>query len=506
MMNDNLKIAVNSVIIFIRLCVMTFVGLFMSRVVLDALGASDYGLYNVVGGIVTLLYIVNTAMLSTTYRYIAFEVGKKENGNPQKVFSASFYIHGCFSIIILLLGLIVGDWYIHNYLNIDQTKISDALFVYHISLLTTAVSTLLIPYQGLIVAFEKFTVNAIIDVTCNIIKFVIILLFIYSASNKLRTYSIILMLTTFFSSIIYLLYSYKNFYKIVKLKFLSDFKLYKEMLSYAFWTLFGAVAIIGKDQGGKLLINYFFGTLVNAAYAVATQLEALIVTFARSLSHAAVPQITKNFSGGNKNRSITLTSYISKYTYILMLFIAFPALLNMDWLLSLWLVDVPSGASLFCKLIILNALLSCLGEGIPALVNATGNIKVYQIIYQTFNFLGLPIAFVFFKIGFGQYSISIIYCLITFLCVFVRIYLLKRIFDFDVISLVKISYYRVLIISIPLILYYYFYNDSGISMIQHLLGILGAEIFLILIIVLLGLDRREWEMVKRTVNRAKHRN
>ena len=501
-MNDNLKIAVNSSVIFIRLVVISLVGIISSRYVLDALGASDFGLYNVVGSVVTLLNVFNSAMLSTTYRYIAFEIGKRDEGNPNKVFNACFAIHACFALFIVGLGFIVGDWYIDNYLNVDFSKIDDAHFVFHISIITTAVSTLLVPFQGLIVAFEKFTVNAIIDILTTLLRFAVILLFIYSEGNRLRIYSVIMFCCYTLSSLAYYTYCLCRFRRIIRPRIIREVKIYKEMLSYAFWTMIGAVAIVGKTQGSKILINYFFGTIVNAAYAIATQLESFILTFARSLSNAAIPQITKNFSGGNKGRSIKLTSYISKYTFILMSLVAFPVILEMDFLLGLWLKEVPDGSVIFCKLIVLNGLLSCLGEGIPALVNATGNIKTYQIVYQTFNFLGLPIAFIVYKLGYSPYSLLVVYCIINFLCAFVRVFLLKRIFDFDVKQFVRTSYLRVFYISIPLCICYLFYDSSNFSTIQHVLGLLFAAVFVIVSVSLLGLDSQERPLVKSTIIRV----
>ena len=501
-MDNNKKIALNSVIIFVRLCVVSLVGLIASRLVLDALGASDFGLYNVVGSIVTLLNVFNTAMLSTTYRYIAYEVGKKDGGEPNKVFNACFAIHACFAIFILVLGLGVGDWYINNYLNVDPGKISDAHFVFHASLITAVLSTLLVPYNGLIVAFEKFSINAVIDVVTNLIRLVAIVLFIYSDGNRLRLYSIILLLCHTISSLSYFVYSLVKHRAIIKFTIVKELEIYKGMFSYAFWTLFGAVAIIGKAQGSKILINYFFGTLVNAAYAVANQIEGFVLNFAKSLSNAAIPQITKNYSGGNSKRSLKLACYISKYTFFLMSLVAFPVILELDFLLGLWLKEVPVGATIFCKLVILNALLGCLGEGIPALVNATGNIKIYQLVYQTFNFLGLPIAFIFYKLGYNQYSIIIIYCIITFLCAFVRLFLLKRIFNFDIGLFIKKSYSKILYVSIPLVIAYLLYDPSTFTVIGHLVGFALAEIYLIGMILLFGTDEEERPMIKQYVESA----
>jgi O-antigen/teichoic acid export membrane protein len=492
---DNKKIAVNSIIIFARLCVRTLIGLIASRMVLDALGASDYGLYNVVGGIVVFLNIINSAMLSTTYRYIAFEVGKGAEGNPNSVFNASFVIHICFGLLLLIFGMLIGDWYVNNYLNVEPGKLDDALFVLHISLLTTAISTFHVPFQGLLVAYEKFAVNAVIDILTNVLNLTLLFAFIYTDGNRLRTYSLLMMTCTVFSATLYILYCAKKYWTVVKFKISHDIEMYKSMFSYAFWTLLGAVAIIGKTQGSKVLINFFFGTVVNAAYAIGCQIENMIQTFARSLSQSAIPQITKNFSGGNSKRSVKLTCYISKYTFLLMSIVAYPAFLEIDFLLNLWLKEVPEGTVVFCKLIMLNGLLGCLGEGIPALVNATGNIRTYQIVYQTCNFLGLPIAYICFKLGYNQYSIMVVYCIVTFLIAFVRLYLLKRIFNFDVAQFVNISYLKILYVSVPLVIAYILYDSSNFPVWGHVLGLGGAVAFLFMVIYLFGLDKEERKII-----------
>lgn len=495
-MNGNKKIAVNSVVIFARLCITSVIGIFTSRIVLDALGASDYGLYNVVGGIVTLLNVVNTAMLSTTYRYIAFEVGKKNKGNTNKIFNVSLLIHALFSIFILVVGLIVGTWYVNNYLNIPIGKISDAHFVLRISLITSAVSTLLVPYQGLLVAYEKFMVNAVIDVVSCVLRLVVLLLFIYSPDNRLRLYSLIMMGYTTLVATMYVCYSVRKFYDTIKLRLYKDIALVKDMMSFALWTLFGAVASIGKTQGSALLINFFYGTLVNAAYAVANQIESFILMFARSLNNAAIPQITKNFSGGNRDRSVLLTSYISKYTFLLMCFAAFPVLMEMDFLLNLWLKDVPEGAVVFCNLMVLGGLIGCLGEGIPALINATGNIRTYQIIFHTFNLLGLPIAYLFFKKGYDAYMILVVYCVVYLLSAILRLFLLKYLYKFDIRMLINKSYVRILLVSIPLIAYYILLNNLSTSVFGHLSNMFFAEVYLGVVILLLGLDKVEKQKLK----------
>lgn len=495
-MDSNKLIAYNSIVIFIRLCVVSVVSLACSRFVLDALGASDYGLYNVVGGIVTLLNVVNSSMMSTTYRFIAFELGKKENSLLNKVFNTCFSIHACFSILIIIFGIIIGDWYIENHLNVEVGKVADALFIFHISLATAAVNTLLVPFQGTLVAYERFSAIAIIDILVNLFKFLAIVALIYSEGNRLRIYSVIMLLCILLNSGGYFLYCWKKYRDVVKVTFSADMAVLKDMLSFALWTLFGACANISKVQGCAIIINLFFGTLVNAAFAIANQVESFILLFARSLNNAAIPQITKSFSVGDKQRSIVLTSYISKYTFILMCLVAFPVMLEMDFLLGLWLKDVPQGTSTFCRLIVLGGLLDCLGAGIPALVNATGKIRNYQIILHCFTLLGLPISYVLYKIGYGQYTISVVYCIIIGTSAILRLYLLKRLYRIDISIILRKSYTKIFYMFLPLFAFYMFYDTSSTTFFGHVFGGILAEIFLVAIIIFIGMETNERKMVR----------
>lgn len=490
-MNENRRIALNSIIIFVRLVVTSLIGLLSSRIVLDALGASDYGLYNVVGGIVTVLNVFNTAMLSTSYRFIAVEMGKIEKGHVNKVFNTCFLIHAGFALLILLVGSIVGEWYIDNYLNVAEGKLPDARFVFYVSIITTAISTLLIPYQGLITSYEKFNVLAIRDIITKVLLFGAIYFLLYNDINRIRLYACIQLGYNLLFNGSFFIYCKRAFKDDTRLKLNAELKIVREMFSFGLWTLFGAVASIGRTQGCVLLINFFFGSIVNAAYAIAAQLNTFIETFARSLNNAAIPQITKNFSSGNSGRSMFLTSYISKYTFILMSLIAFPVILEMDFLLGIWLKQVPNGAPTFCRLMVLGGLLGTLGEGIPALVNATGNIKVYQIVYHTFNLLGLPVAWFLFKMGYNQFTILIVYCVIYFFSTFVRLFLLKRIYKFDINAIVRISYVRILIMSVPLAAFYFLYDSSQYTPVFHFIGIVISVVFFLVIVACFGMNNGE---------------
>lgn len=489
-MNENKRIAFNSIIIYLRLCVVSLISIILSRVILDALGASDFGLYNVVGGIVLLLNVINSSMTSTTYRYLAFEIGKKDDGNPNKIFNTSRIIHFAFAALIVAIGEPIGEFYIVNYLNVNPESIPDAQFVFRLSIVAAAVNTIFVPNQGLLVAYEKFKATALIDIFSNIAKLGLILLFIYSDTNRIRLYSVIMLSYTIINSIAYFLYCKKYHNNVVFYKFNKDKELYKEMLSFSGWTLFGALANVGKNQGSAIVINYFFGTLINAAYAVAYQIETFIMMFARSLGSAAVPQTTKSFSAGDIQRSISLTSRISKYTFILMSLISFPVIIETDFLLGLWLKDVPEGASQFCQLIILANLIGCLGEGIPNLINACGKVKTYQIVVHTILISGLPISFFLYYLGYNQYTICIVYCLINFINSFVKLIMLHRVVKFDIYEFMKISHLRIFLMAIPLVIYFIFIPTQT-SLIGHCLNLVGAFIYFLIILWLLGLDEIE---------------
>lgn len=504
-MNDNKKIAVNSIINFIQLCVITLIGLISSRIVLDALGASDYGLYNVVGGIVALLNFLNTAMTTTTFRFVAFELGKKENGNVNKVFNTVFLIHAAIAALILIVGFAIGFWYINNYLNVAPGKLPDARFVFTVSIITTAISTLMVPYQGLLTAYEKFSVNAIINIVADIFKFALILIFIYSDSSRIRVYSLIMAAYVVVQNGSTFLYCFKKFFHVIKFHLYKDSGLLKEILSFTGWIMVGAGASMAETQGTSVVVNYFFGTIVNAGFAVANTVKSFVSMFSRNLSKAAIPQITKNFSGGNKGRSINLACYISKYTVILMLVVAFPIIMEMDFLLGLWLKEVPENASLFCSLTIIIVLLGGMGEGIYSLISASGKIKKFQLINGTLSISGLPIAFIAYKLGAPAYSILIVYCIVTLVCIFTRLILIKTELGFSISPFFKISYLRVFTICLPLIIVYTFYNPSQFGMLGHVTGLVLSELFLIVVVWIVGLEKREKRMVEDLIKSVLYR-
>ncbi len=500
-MNDNSKIFKNSAILYLRLLITSIIGLFTSRIIIQSLGASDFGLYAVVGGLVTIMAFLNIVMTSTTYRYIAFEIGKGDIEGVKKVFNISLVIHLCLALAVVIFAETLGEFYIRNYLNILASKVSDALFVFRFSVIAIFFSVVSIPYQGLITAQEKFSVQAIIEIIRSLLALCVAVTLIYYLGNRLRLYAILTAIILMAPPLLYFLYSKKKYSEIVRWRFQRDKNKYKEMISFSGWIMIGAGASIGKVQGAALFINSFFGTILNASFGIASQVNNLIMMFSQNLGQAAIPQITKSFSSGNTDRTIILVSYISKYSFFLMLLPSLPILLETDYLLTLWLGEVPKYTSLFCQLMIINALVDCLMSGIPAAIQATGKIKYFQIILSTTSLISLPISYLLLKLGCPPSSILITYIFTASVNVVICQILLKRLINFDVKHFLKTAYLKifyVLIFISPVFIFKSLFQDGLIRFI--FLSFFSVILFFTAVYIV-GLEQKEKELIRETIKR-----
>lgn len=421
-MNDNKRIAFNTTILYLKLIISIIVGLYTSRLVLQALGASDFGLYSVVGGIVTLLNTIGITMSCTSYRYLSVELGKGEYGNINKIYNTILTIHLVLAFLLLLLGGIVGTWYVNNYLNVVEGKHPDALFVLYASLLTTSFYVVSIPSNGLIVAREKFLFTSVVEIIQFLFKLAVIALFLMDyEGNRLKLYAIFMAVAQLIQPVTYTLYCYLYDKVVTKWAFNSCWADYKEIIIFTWWLLCGAVCVMGNNQGAAVVINLFFGTLVNAAYGIAMQVQNYILMFVRNLVQATSPQIMKNYGSGNEDRSLMLVYKISKYCFLVMLLIAIPTIVSIQEVLKLWLGNVPLYTDVFIVLLLVNGLVACLNSGFDALIQASGKIRKNQIGYSLINISLIPIIYVLYKLGCPCYvnvqvMIVLSVCTILFQC------------------------------------------------------------------------------------------
>lgn len=490
-MSENRKIAKNSGILYIRLIIISIIGLFSSRIVLQNLGASDFGLYNVVGGIVVMINILNTAMISTSFRYIAFEMGRGNTAGINQVFNISLVLHSLLALIVIVLAETIGVYYINHYLNVPADRLADAVFVFRLSVLATVFSIVSVPYQGLITAQEEFSVRSGIEIILVVLRLAAAFALIYYGANRLRLYAVLTSIAIALTSIMYMVYCRAKYAAMVRWHFNRDLTKYKEMVDFGGWILIGAAACIGKVQGAALIINWFFGTLVNAPFAIANQVNQMVLMFTQNLGQAAIPQITKSYSSGNTDRTMQLVCYMNKYSFFLMLIPALPILLETEFLLDLWLDKVPPYTVIFCRLMIGNALIDCLMASISAAVQATGRIKFYQIAQSVISLFCLPVAYMLFNWGYPPYAILVVYIIASAINVVLCQFVLQKLIHFDVKRLVKASYLKILYVVIcvsPLFLVNNLFNQS---MSRFMLVSLAALIWSGIVVFLLGLEPKE---------------
>jgi len=504
-MSDNKKIAKNSIILYFRLIVTSTLGLIVTRIVVRNLGVSDYGLYSVVGSIVIMMQFLNTVMVSTTYRYIAYELGREEGKYVNKVFNISLSIHIAIIFIVIILAETIGVWYINNHLNVDPNKISDAFFVFHFSVLATVINIFSIPFQGLITAMEKFSVRASIEILRSVIKLGFVIMLAFYIGNKLRFYAVLMAILTFIASSLFVLYCKKKYTHLSKWHPHWDWEKNKEMFAFSGWTMIGAAAHMGKNMGSPLIINYFFGTILNAAFGIANQLNRFLMMFSKSLGQAAIPQIIKSYSGGNQKRTLNLVAYIGKYSFFLLFFPALPVLLETKFLIKLWIGEIPDYTVIFCKLMIINALIESLTSGIPAAVQATGKIKWFQIINSSILLMGLPITYLLFRMGFLPYTIQIVYICSTVTYSCINIILLKIIINFNVLYLMKTSYLRAFLVVLFILPLFFLHSLFQESILRFFLSATLSVCYYLTIIYFVGFEKKEKGLLNKSIVSLKNK-
>lgn len=503
-MTDNSKIFKNSIILFSRLLFTSVIGLFTSRFVIRSLGVSDFGLYSVVGSVVVMMAFLNTVMTSTTFRYIAFEIGKGNYPGINKVFNISLVIHLGLALLALIFTETIGVYYVNNYLNVEAGKLADALFVLRFSTYTAIFSIVNVPYQGLLIAQENFAVQAIIEIIRSVLGFLVAAALFCYMGDRLKLYALLVAIVNIVPVLLSFVYCKCKYKEIVKWNFQRGKYKYKEMLEFSAWIMIGAAACIGQTTGSALIINAFFGTVLNAAFGIANQVNSVVMIFSRNLAQAAIPQITKSFSSGNTDRTTNLAAYVSKYTMFLMLLPALPILLETDFLLTLWLGKLPPYTVVFCQLMIINALIGTLSSGLPAVVQAIGKIKYFQLVLSTTSLLSLPIAYILFNAGFPPSAILLAFITTAVINVVLWQILLKKIVSFDVVFFIRTVYLKILYVAVFIIPLFGIRELFPAGFSRFIFFSLSAVVWLLTVIYFVGTEKKEktifLEIVKTHLN------
>lgn len=401
------------------------VGLYTSRVVLNVLGVSDYGVYNVVGGIVNMLAFFNVGMMGATQRFISYELGKGDNQRLNTTFCTSVITHIIIAIIIIVIAEVIGVWLLNTRLNIPEGRMFAANCVLQLSIITFSFSVLIIPFNSCIIAHEHMNIYAYVSIIEALLKLGIAICLMFATIDHLILYASLILSVQLIVNIIYYIYCKRNFNE-CDFYFVWDKPLLKQMFSFAGWGMLGNTGFTFKDQGSNIILNLFFGTTINAARGVATQVNGIINSFAANFSMAMNPQITKLYAAGKIEESMKLVYAGSRFTFFLLSLIVVPFLINSNYILHLWLGIVPDYTNVFVYIILIGSLIYSLAHTVATAIHATGNVKWLQISLSTILLLELPIAYIVLKFG-GQPHYALLPSLFTIpLSVLARFIILKH--------------------------------------------------------------------------------
>jgi O-antigen/teichoic acid export membrane protein len=445
MQEVNKRIAKNTVIVYIRLFVTMIVGLITSRYVLQALGASDFGLYNVVAGVLAMITFISGSMSATTTRYINFEMGK-EGGNVNRIFNVCQIIHIFLALIILVLAETIGVFYIINYLNVEPMKRSDAMFVFQVSTIVACVGIINAPYQGLLVAQEKFGTMAKVEISNTLLKLFLVLSLFLFKNNILRVYSVYMSVMTFVLFVAYHWVCIRRWPNIVKWNTKGTRGYFREIIVFSNYDMLASGALMLREQGTNILINFYFNTVVNAAYSIARAVQGYVNIISNNFDSAAGPRITQNYSSGNWIESENLTIRIGRYCLLITMLCLFPLIVELDFILHIWLGTVPEGTLGFCMLTLVLSLVSATSAGVTRMISAAGKVKWFKIEFTIVYLICLPAIYISYKNGLSPLVAIFLFIIADIVSRIIQLILLKRIVGFNSLRFVKEAYLRPFII------------------------------------------------------------
>ena len=498
---NNKRIAKNTLVLYLRMFFTMLVSLYTSRIVLSALGVGDFGVYNVVGGIVVLFSFINNAMTSSTQRFLNFELGRENIREAQKVFAASLNIYLAIVALFVLLAETVGLWFLNRYINLPEGRIVAANWVYQATIVATVLNLIRTPYNAAIVAYERMSFYAYTSIVDVVLKLAIVYL-LYCFSDRLVAYAWLVTVVSLLLLAIYVLFCLRKFEICRHHTFAYSHRRYTALMSFSGWSLFGSVANVGASQGLNILLNVFFGVVVNAAMGIANQVNNAINQFVGNFQVAFNPQIVKSYASGEKERFINLILNTSKYSYYLLFLVALPCYICCNDILQIWLEEVPPHAVSFCRLLILFSLVDAIQGPLWVSAQAVGKIRNYQLLMSFLILLNLPIAYVILKFVPIAEMVLIVRVLVNVLTALVRVFYLKGLYSFPVRRYFKeVVWLCLLVTAFSAIIPYWAY-DYGTAGVIRLFAVVALCIICSCISVyLIGLSKSEKELVRNVVQK-----
>ena len=493
--SGNKRLAKNTFVLYLRTLVILVVSLYTSRVVLNALGVDDFGIYNAVGGVVAMFTVISGALSASISRFLTFELGKGDRKRLKTIFSTSVNIQIGISLIVLLFGEILGVWFLNTQMKIPTERLIAANWVLHFSLLTFCVNLICTPYNACIIAHERMDAFAYISILEAILKLVICYAIVASPWDRLIIYAILLFVVAVLICFIYSMFCRRKFEE-SKYTIVFNKPILKEMTSFAGWNFFTNSAFVFNTQGVNLLINIFFGVTVNAARGIATQVESAVMQLVNSFTTALNPQITKNYASGEYEAMLSLVFKGAKFSYYLLFMVTLPIILETNYILTLWLKIVPDHAVMFVKLSMIASLVNVVGKTGFTASMATGNIKRYVLWVTSVVVLSFPLTWLAFASGAPAEATYVIFIIIYTFVEGVRLWVMKSLFDYSVKSFLKEVILRILIVTavasvLPILLV----TTISPSLIRFMLTVMLSFASTVLTIYLIGITSSERKVI-----------
>ena len=492
---NNKRIAKNTLMLYVRTLFVMVISLYTSRVVLQVLGVEDYGVYQVVGGLVAMFSVISSSLSSAISRFITFEIGRGDMERLKRVFSTSIIIQLCLCVIVALAVEIGGLWFMHTEMQIPAGRLDAAEWVLHCSVLTFCLNLLSIPYNACIIAHEHMKAFAYVSVVETVLKLGILFLIVYSPIDSLVTYAILLTVVAALIRLAYTVYCHKHFEE-TRTKLIFDKSIFKEMFGFSGWSFFNNTSFILNNQGVSMLMNVFFGVTVNAARGIAIQVESAVLQFVNNFTTALNPQITKSYANGDLDSMYKLVCRGAKFSFFSMLILSLPIILEANQILSIWLTKVPEHTVIFVQLSMIMGMCDCIGTTGYTACMATGKLKRYSLTLTPLIVLEFPLSWLLFYYGASVESSYYLYILIKLLVLFVRMYLMQRMIGLNCLMYIKGVFFPIVLttlfsIILPILIIIFMDED----ILRFFILLIVSAISVIVSVLFLGMTRIERNMI-----------
>lgn len=503
--SENKRIAKNTAILYVRMLVMMFISFFTSRIMLNALGVDDYGINNVVGGLVSMFSLLSSSLSSSTSRFMTFALGKGNINELKKVFSTSINIHVILAFVVVVAIETIGVWFLNNKMNIPADRLYAANWVLQCSVVVFAIGLLSVPYNSAIIAHEKMSAFAYMTIFDATFRLVVVFAIYYYGGDRLILLSFLLLFQSFVRQAVYWIYCKRKFEECVYVK-VWDKGLNKSMFSFAGWNFIGCTAGLMKDQGVNIAINLFTSPAVNAARGIAMQVNGIIGQFIGGFTTALNPQITKSYALGDLKRMHNLMFQGTRLSYYLFMFLSIPVFFEIETVLQFWLGQVPEHTVLFARLVLVLSLAEILSYTLITAQLATGKIRNYQIAVGGILLLNFPLSYLFLYLGFFPECTIIVAIVISQICLFARLWFLRGMVKLSVSEYLKKVYLNVIIVTLlsvitPALCYFFISHVVIRFFVVCTTSVLSSLCF----IYYIGCSQEEKTIVNGYINKFKNR-